>query len=95
MQVSYPSDSSARHCLTAPRTSSALSSSGQKSARSSARVDVSPEAIDRRLRELGQLYELAMAINGARWLGTLEELQKGPERQKNANAKVPRADEEI
>jgi len=37
-------------------------------------VDMSSEAIDRRLRELGQLYELGMQIRGARWLGTLEEI---------------------
>jgi hypothetical protein len=37
-------------------------------------VDLSPEAIDRRLRDLGQLYRLGKAITGARWLGTVREL---------------------
>jgi len=32
-------------------------------------VDMSPEAIDRRLRELGQLYKLGMAIRQAKYLG--------------------------
>ena len=38
-------------------------------------VDLSPEAIDRRLRELGQLYELGMQISRARWLGKLEDVE--------------------
>ena len=37
---------------------------------------MSPEAIDRRLRELGQLYELGIEIQTARWLGTLKELEE-------------------
>ena len=37
-------------------------------------VDMSPEAIDRRLRELSQLYELGLEIRGARWIGTVEEI---------------------
>lgn len=44
--------------------------------RTRAAVDMSPEAIDRRLRELGQLYELGMEIRSARWLGTLKELEQ-------------------
>jgi hypothetical protein len=32
---------------------------------------MSPEAIDRRLRELNQLYRLWMEISKARWLGPL------------------------
>jgi hypothetical protein len=39
-------------------------------------VDMSEEAIDRRLRELGQLYRLGMELRGARWLGTVEELAR-------------------
>ena len=38
-------------------------------------VDMSPEAIDRRLRELGQLYELGIEIRTARWLGTLKDIE--------------------
>lgn len=37
-------------------------------------TDMSPEAIDRRLRELSELYALGREIRSARWLGTLEEL---------------------
>jgi hypothetical protein len=36
------------------------------------RVDMSPEAIDRRLRELGQLYELGMSLQKARRIGKVE-----------------------
>lgn len=32
-------------------------------------VDMSPEAIDRRLSELGQLYELGMSLQKARRIG--------------------------
>lgn len=46
-------------------------------------ADMSPEAIDRRLRDVGQLYRLGMAIASARWLGTVGELRRrrgAPER---------------
>lgn len=33
------------------------------------KVDMSPEAVDRRLRELGQLYKLGMAIQQAKHIG--------------------------
>ena len=33
------------------------------------RVDMSPEAIDRRLRELGQLYKLGMSLQKAKKIG--------------------------
>lgn len=33
------------------------------------RVDMSPEAIDRRLRDLAQIYKLGMSLRGAKWLG--------------------------
>lgn len=33
------------------------------------KLDMSPEAIDRRLRELGQLYKLGMAIQKAKYAG--------------------------
>ena len=37
------------------------------------KVDMSPEAIDRRLRELGQLYELGMSLQKARRIGKVGE----------------------
>lgn len=33
------------------------------------KIDMSPAAIDRRLRELGQLYELGMSLQKARRIG--------------------------
>ena len=33
------------------------------------KVDMSPEGIDRRLREVGQLYELGISLQKARRLG--------------------------
>jgi hypothetical protein len=35
-------------------------------------VDMSPDAIDRRLREVGQLFKLGVALRDARWLGPVE-----------------------
>lgn len=37
------------------------------------KFDMSPEAIDRRLRELGQLYKLGMAIQHAKHLGKIKD----------------------
>ena len=31
--------------------------------------DMSPAAIERRLRELSQIYKLGMSLRGAKWLG--------------------------
>ena len=45
------------------------------------RVDMSPPAIDRRLRELGQLYELGMSLQKARRIGKVAEAPR-PERSK-------------
>ncbi len=33
------------------------------------RPDMSPAAIDQRLRELSQIYKLGMSLRGAKWLG--------------------------
>jgi hypothetical protein len=41
---------------------------------------MSPEAIDRRLRELGQLYELGIQISSARWLGALKDIERSSEK---------------
>lgn len=43
--------------------------------------DMSPEAIDRRLRELGQLYKLGMAIQKAKHVGKVKDFIQ----QENAN----------
>jgi len=37
------------------------------------RVDMSPAAIDRRLRELGQLYRLGMSLQKAKKIGKVGE----------------------
>jgi len=31
--------------------------------------DMSPEAVERRLRDLSQIYKLGMSLRGAKWLG--------------------------
>ena len=33
--------------------------------------DMSPAAIDQRLRELGQIYRMAMSLRDAKWLGPI------------------------
>ena len=38
-------------------------------------VDMSPQAIDRRLRTLSELFEFAQSLKGVRWLGEVRELQ--------------------
>jgi hypothetical protein len=38
-------------------------------------VDMSPQAIDRRLRELGQLYKLGMSLQKARRIGKVGEAE--------------------
>lgn len=38
--------------------------------------DMSPEAIDQRLKELGQLYKLGMAIQRAKHIGKVEDFIK-------------------
>jgi hypothetical protein len=37
------------------------------------KFNMSPEAIDRRLRELGQLYKLGMAIQEAKHIGKVKD----------------------
>ena len=48
-------------------------------------VDMSPEAIDRRLRELAGLYRIGMSLQGARRLGKLRDLEP---RKENVPTKV-------
>ncbi|MCP4656970.1 MAG: hypothetical protein GY856_16285 [bacterium] len=38
-------------------------------------VDMSPEAIDRRLRTLSGLYQLAMSFKDIKWLGKAKDLE--------------------
>jgi hypothetical protein len=33
--------------------------------------DMSPEAIDQRLRQLGQIYKMAMSLRNAKWIGPI------------------------
>lgn len=38
-------------------------------------VDMSPDAVDQRLRDLTQLYKLGISVRDAKYLGTVEELK--------------------
>lgn len=41
----------------------------QENKKRTSKVDMSPEAIGRRMRELGQLYQLGMSLQKARRIG--------------------------
>lgn len=38
-------------------------------------VDMSPEAIDRRMRTLSELWEFGQSLKGAKWLGKVKDLE--------------------
>lgn len=44
------------------------------------KIDMSPSAIDRRLRELAQIYRLGIAIKSARRLGKLQDIESATRR---------------
>ena len=53
---------------------------------SPATVDMSPEAIAQRLRDLGQLYRLGISLEKARPLGSLDEVQRRLEASRASEA---------
>jgi hypothetical protein len=52
-------------------------------------VDMSPEAIDRRLRELGQLHKLWMSLREARSIGRAEDLKAQSKKAPKPDAEGP------
>lgn len=48
--------------------------------------DMSPEAIDQRLRDLAQIYKLGMSLRGARWLGPVNPCMEEPRPQPLAHS---------
>ena len=40
--------------------------------------DMSPEAIDQRLRELAQIYKLGMSLRDVQWLGPVHAVSPAP-----------------
>ena len=48
------------------------------------RVDMSPEAIDQRLRDLGQLYKLGMSLRDSKPLGRAVDLKPRAERDRSS-----------
>lgn len=52
-------------------------------------IDMSPEAIDRRLREVGQLYRLGRELASARWVDPGEP-SPGAEPSNDPSAVLPR-----
>ena len=53
------------------------------------RADMSPAAIDRRLRELGQLFKLGIALREARWLGGLKDDAAEPCHREDREGSAP------
>ena len=56
-------------------------------------VDMSPEAIDQRLWDLGQLYELGVALREAKRIGPLKEVRAamtGSNEKRAKRLEVPR-----
>jgi hypothetical protein len=52
-------------------------------------IDMSPEALDQRLRDLAQLYKLGMALKDARRIGKVEQLRQAePESSRSSNVLV-------
>jgi hypothetical protein len=50
-------------------------------------ADMSPEAIDRRLRELSQIYKLGMSLRDAKWLGPIDTNTPGEDRAPHSTGK--------
>jgi hypothetical protein len=48
------------------------------------RVDMSPEAVDQRLRDLGQLYKLGISIRDSKPLGKAVDLQPRTEGERSS-----------
>ncbi len=57
--------------------------------RNSRGVDMSPEAIDRRLRDLSQLYDFARQVKGARWLGEVKDVEERRSSTRNPSTLDP------
>jgi hypothetical protein len=41
-----------------------------------AEIDLSPQVVERRLRDWGQLFKLAMSLRKARWVGKVEDIRR-------------------
>jgi hypothetical protein len=67
--------------------------------RRSIEVDMSPAAIDQRLKEIGQLYKLWLSFRDARYIGLSEDLKAqrrpgGPQAGIEAGAGLPAKEDE-
>jgi hypothetical protein len=59
-------------------------------------IDMSPEALDQRLRDLAQLYKLGMALKDARRIGKVEQLRQAEsESSRSSNVLVDGIREKI
>jgi hypothetical protein len=48
-------------------------------------VDMSSEALDRRLRSLAGIYKLGISLKGAKWVGKVEDLKAKKSQKKVEN----------
>ena len=49
----------------------------QLTAKIRSKVDMSPDAVDQRLRDVAQLYKLGVSLRDAELLGSVEEMRRG------------------
>ena len=49
----------------------------QPTAKIRSEVDMSPEAVDQRLRDVAQLYKLGVSLRDAELLGPVEDMRRG------------------
>ncbi|HPM79447.1 MAG TPA: hypothetical protein PLF81_02045 [Candidatus Anammoximicrobium sp.] len=55
----------------------------QRTGKTRSEVDMSPEAVDQRLRDVAQLYRLGVALRDAELLGLVEETRRGNDSGEN------------
>lgn len=49
----------------------------QRTASIPSKVDMSPQAVDQRLRDVAQLYRLGVSLQNAKVLGSVEDMRRG------------------
>ena len=63
--------------MTKPTPSPQPHDPGAEATRAGSTVDMSPQAIDRRLRDLAQLWRLGMSLQTGRWIGSVHDRDEG------------------
>ncbi|MDA0837828.1 MAG: hypothetical protein O3B01_10705 [Planctomycetota bacterium] len=48
-------------------------------------LNIPPETVDLRLREMSALHKLGMSMKGAKWIGKVREIEKAKERSEESH----------